>query len=114
MDGYAVPGYSEPGYGGSPPGTPHLTATPGAGAVTLTWTAVPEAAGYSLYWATAPGVAAATATLIEGAASPYAHTGRQNGQAYYYRVAALGGALSAEVAATPQGPITGVPADLIT
>lgn len=101
-----------------PPGVPaDLVATPGDQSVTLTWSAAARATSHALYWSTTAGVTTAS-TRVAGVAIPYAHTGRTNGTAYYYRVAGVNGAgegeLSAEVAATPAAPLANATTDWLT
>ncbi len=100
--------------GGSAPGAPqNPQATAGDGSVTIQWSAVDGASSYNIYWSTTAGVTKATGTKIEGATSPYAHTGLTNGTTYYYVVTAVNGAgesaESAEVSARPQVAAPGVP-----
>src|ERR1700761_3749547 len=83
---------------GTDPGVPAaLTATPGNGRVSLSWTAPASAAGakvtgYVIYAGTSPGAATA-------------RPGGANGTRYYFKVAAVNsagqGKVSGEVAATP-------------
>ena len=76
---------------------------------TVSWDAVTDAASYNIYWAVSAGITTSSAK-IGGAASPHAHAGLTNGQAYYYRISAQNAAgesgLSAEVSGTP-GIISG-------
>ena len=95
------------------PGAPTgLTATPGNGRVTLSWTA-PAAdggagiSGYLIYQGTNPGGESASpvnTSLISG--TSYTVTGLTNGTAYYFTVAAVNsarrqGKVSGEASATP-------------
>lgn len=75
------------GGGGSVPEAPTgLTVTIGdnAGELTIAWTASTGAISSNLYWGTATGVTPSTGTKIEGATSPYSHTGLTDGTRYYY------------------------------
>ena len=56
--------------------------------VQISWDAVSGATSYNIYWDTSTGVTIETGTKISGATSPYTHTGRTNGQPYYYVVTA--------------------------
>lgn len=72
-----------------------VQATAGDTQVTVQWNAVTGATSYNIYWGTSTGVTKLNGTQITGVTSPYVHTGRTNGQTYYYVVTA-----SAEVNAT--------------
>lgn len=101
------------GGGGSVPNAPaNVTITAGGGQNTLSWDEVSGATSYNIYWKNSAGVTTSDAK-IEGATSPYIHTGLTNGTTYYYAITALNavgeGALSSEVSATPEPPIPGVP-----
>ena len=95
------------------PGLPNgLTASPGNGKVTLSWTAPGSdggtgISGYEIYRGTSPGGESGTpvnASLVAG--TSYTVTGLTNGTRYYFTVAAvnqakLQGAKSGEASATP-------------
>jgi fibronectin type 3 domain-containing protein len=95
------------------PGLPNgLTASPGDGKVTLSWTAPGSGggagiSGYEIYRGTSPGGESGTpvnASLVAG--TSYTVTGLTNGTRYYFTVAAvnqakLQGAKSGEASATP-------------
>ncbi len=75
---------------GQPPSPPTgVSATAGNKRVTISWASVSGATSYNLYWSTVPGVTKATGTKISAVVSPYAHTGRTSGIAYYYVVTAV-------------------------
>jgi len=83
-----------------------LVAKGGDTEVTLSWMDVSGAVSYNLYFHTSPGVTTQSGTKIEGASSPFIHTGLTNGNPYYYALSAVyeDGAesnLSEEAAATP-------------
>ena len=99
------------------PGAPtNVAASPGDTEVTISWDPVTGADSYNLYWSTTSGVTKSIGTQITGVTSPYPHTGRTNGTAYYYVVTAAnaGGesAESVEVNATPQVPAPGAPTNV--
>lgn len=90
----------------SPSTTPTgVTATAGNSQVTISWNAVNGATAYNIYWSTSAGVTKTSGTKITNATSPYVHTGRTNGTAYYYvvtaEIAGAEGAESSQVSATP-------------
>ncbi len=85
----------------APTGT---TAVGGTRQVTVTWNAVSGATSYNLYWSTTLGVTVATGTKISGVTSPYPHTGRADGTAYYYIVTAVNSV--GESVASPQATAT--------
>ncbi|MFA7382397.1 MAG: fibronectin type III domain-containing protein [Desulfurivibrionaceae bacterium] len=94
----------------SPPDIPvGLTATGGAGQVSLAWTAVGNATSYNVYYATTPGVTTANGTKIPAATNSYNQTGLPASTSYYYIVTALNNAsesVASEVATatTNQAP----------
>jgi fibronectin type 3 domain-containing protein len=94
----------------APPVAPSgLVATPGNGAVSLTWDAVSGVTTYRVYGATTSG---GPYTLV---ASPtttsYINTGLTNGTTYFYVVRSFNGSVesvnSAQVSATPSAPLPG-------
>lgn len=93
----------------SPPSAPAaptgVTATGGAGQVTISWTAVSNATSYNLYWAATSGVTPTNGTKIAGVTSPYVKTGLTAGTTYYFIVTAVNSAgesaAPAQVSATP-------------
>lgn len=92
-----------------------VMATGGTQKVTITFSSVTGASSYNIYWKATTGVTKANGTKITGVTSPYEHTGRADGTAYFYIVTAVAGALesadSGEVSSTtaPAAP-TGVTA----
>lgn len=90
---------------GSVPSAPAgVSATGGAGQITLSWTSVGNAVSYNIYWSSATGVSKTSGTKIAGATSPYIHTGLAAGSTYYYIVTAVNAAgesvASAQASAT--------------
>jgi mono/diheme cytochrome c family protein len=69
-----------------------ITATGGDTQVTVSWSAVTGAASYNVYWSTTSGVTTLTGTRIAAATSPFVHTGRLAGTAYFYIVTAVNSA----------------------
>lgn len=66
-----------------------VTATSGAGQVTIAWSPVETATSYNLYWSETRGVSPVTGTKITGISNPYVHAGRTDGSTYYYIVTAV-------------------------
>jgi mono/diheme cytochrome c family protein len=92
-----------------------VSATGGNGQTTVTWSAVTGATSYNVYWSTSSGVTTATGTKIAGVSSPFVHTGRNAGTAYFYIVTAANSAgessASVQVSATTNAaPPTAPPA----
>lgn len=81
-----------------------VTATGGAGQVTVSWPAVSGATSYNIYWSTTSGVTTSTGTPITGVTSPYIHTARASSTTYYYIVTAVNSA--GESAASTQASAT--------
>jgi len=85
--------------------------------VTLDWAPVAQASGYVIYWATEPDIDPQTSNRLSGEAIQpgFVHDGLDNGQSYFYRIAAInaGGesTLSALLAAQPQVPPPANPTD---
>src|SRR5207253_2663950 len=72
------------------PSTPtNLTAAPGNGQVTLSWSAATGAASYNLYRSTTSGGEGSTPVVTGIASTSYTNTGLTNGITYYFRVAAV-------------------------
>ena len=97
-----------------PPGPPiGLSATPGDGAVSLSWTAPSfdggaPVSGYRVYRGTSPG--GETFHQALGNVTSFVDTGLLNGTTFYYKVSAENdngvGTLSSEVVATPTALVT--------
>ena len=93
-----------------------VTATPGNGQATITWSAVSHAKSYNIYWSTISGVTPANGAKIAGATSPYIHTGLTNGTTYYYVVTEIDpykneSERSTQVSCTPMLPVSATPGD---
>ena len=94
-----------------------LSATGGAGEVTLSWDSVSNAVSYNLYYATTTGVTKAGGTKITSLSAPYPQTGLPAGTTYFYVVTAVNGAgesaastqVSAITAATSPVPVAPSP-----
>jgi predicted phage tail protein len=88
-----------------PPAPAGLTAIPGAGKVSLSWSASTGAASYNVYRGTVAGGELATPLASNITATSYVDSTVTNGTKYYYRVAAVNtvgtSALSIEASATP-------------
>ena len=56
--------------------------------ITVSWDSVVGATIYNIYWAKTPGVTKLNGTKIAGASSPYAHTGLDDEDTYYYVITA--------------------------
>lgn len=91
--------------GGAPWPPTNVSATVGNAKVTVSWLQL-SGVTYNLYWSTSVGVTKANGTKIAGVTTPYIHTGRTNGTAYYYVVTAQDANgesdESAQVGGTPQ------------
>ena len=88
-----------------------VTATGGAGQVTISWQAVAGATSYNLYYRTTTGVTTANGTRIANVTSPYAHASLVAGTTYFYVVTAVNGAgesvASAQVSAATTAALDG-------
>ena len=69
------------------PAAPTLTATAGAGQITLTWNTVTGAASYELIWQDDVIDWEGVGGVLTG--TSYTHSGRKPGTTYYYRIRAL-------------------------
>lgn len=70
-----------------PPSAPVLqNPQPGSGTLRISWGPVQDATFYNVYWSTSPGVSKTTGTKMVDQASPFDHTGLENGRTYYYVV----------------------------
>ncbi|MBM4313122.1 MAG: hypothetical protein FJ122_04285 [Deltaproteobacteria bacterium] len=68
-----------------------LAAAAGKLEATLSWNAAAGAISYNIYWSTSSDVSSQTGTKIEGAKSPYIHSGLNKETTYYYVVTAANG-----------------------
>jgi len=112
VDGTGASGYSNEAFATTtgtvtvPSAPAGLTATAGNGQVSLVWTATAGAASYNVYRGTSSGGEGGIPLASGIAGTTYVDTGRTNGVAYYYKVAAVNSAgtsgYSGEVSATPQ------------
>lgn len=96
-----------------PPGPSGVSATTDAatpGTVRVRWDPVAGATSYVVYWGTHSPVNAEQGVRVADAPNPFIHTELSAGTTYYYAVAAIGPEgetrPSAEVSATPDGPIS--------
>lgn len=89
----------------APPVPQNVSSASGNGQAYLSWGDVGEATTYNIYWSANPGVRKQNGTKISVAASPFYHTGLNNGTLYYYVVTAINqsgeSAESLEVSAMP-------------
>jgi hypothetical protein len=96
---------------------PALSASPGTGEVTLTWTDpnAPAAASYDLYWSEQAPVTLAS-NRIPGVTSPYVHGPLLLGRTYHYALVAVGAASSSPLSAEASATVarTGLPATPVT
>jgi hypothetical protein len=104
---------------GTAPAAPtDVTASPGDGQISISWSNSAGATSYNIYWSTAPGVTKANGTKISLATSPYIHTGLTNGKPYYYVVTAVNSygesSTSNEVPQTPAGTAPIIPKNVKT
>jgi hypothetical protein len=109
-----------------------LTATPGSGSVTLSWTVVNGATSYKIYQGSSAGAEGTTPVATGITGTSYTVTGLINGTTYYFVLAAMNSAgtsavsaeasatnavgsskLSNEVSATPAPPVGGTNAPAI-
>ncbi|MGC2063885.1 MAG: fibronectin type III domain-containing protein [Thermodesulfovibrionales bacterium] len=92
----------------TPPAPVNVTAAPGNGSVTITWTASASATSYNIYFSTQTGVTKA-GTKIAGVTSPAAVPNLTNGTPYFFVVTAVSSGdesvESAQVSATPSASI---------
>jgi hypothetical protein len=100
----------------APPAPTGLTATPGSGKVTLSWSASIGATSYNVYRGTAAGGENTTALAKNVTAASYVDSGVTNGTKYYYKIAAVNAVgtsgLSTEASATPQVSVPATPTGL--
>ena len=91
----------------------NVTATPGNGAVTITWDASPGATSYNVYYSTQSGVTTANGISLTGATSPFVISNLSNGTTYYFVVTAVSSGSesfeSAQVSAVPSALIQAPP-----
>jgi fibronectin type 3 domain-containing protein len=105
-----------PNPGSLPTAPSGLSATSGAGQITVSWTSVGNAVSYNIYWSTTSEVTTTSGTKIAGATTPYVHNGLAAGTSYYYIVTAVSaageGVASAQASATTINtpPLPTVPA----
>src|SRR5207253_2039481 len=101
----------------APPSTPtNLTAAPGNGQATPSWSAATGAAPYNLYRSTTSGGDGSTPVVTGIASTSYTNTGLTNGITYYFRVAAVNPSgtpgQSNQASATPNAPPPAPPSRL--
>jgi fibronectin type 3 domain-containing protein len=86
-----------------------VSVEPGDTLNTVQWSAVAGATSYNLYWSDVAPLTKQSATVVNGAVSPYKHTGLTNGKLLYYAVTASNSAgeseLSSVIGATPVPPV---------
>lgn len=75
-----------------PPAPTNLTATPGDGEVTLSFTPSPGATSHRLYFSNQANISRTTGTLLGTVTSPTLHQGLMNGVTWYYVVTAVNAA----------------------
>lgn len=100
-------GAAPPPPNGAPYAVTGVTATAGAGQVTVSWTAVSGATSYQLYRTANSGSEAATPSVSGVTGTTFTDTGLNPGTTYYYRVVAVNGSgasgFSTEAKATTPG-----------
>jgi fibronectin type 3 domain-containing protein len=88
-----------------PPAPSSLSATPGNGQVSLSWSPSSGAISYNVYRGTSSGGESSTPVATGITSTSYTNTGLTNGTAYYFKVAAVNSAgtspMSSEASATP-------------
>lgn len=77
-----------------------VTALPGNGTATVSWSAAAGATGYNVYYATSPQVTTSS-TKVSVPASPAGITGLSNGSAYYFAVSSVGAGGESPLSAVP-------------
>jgi len=90
--------------GTAPPPPTGVTATPGNGQVTISWSSAAGATSYNLYWSLSAGVNKTNGTKIPSVANPYVHSGLTNGTTYYYVVTAVN-SYGESAESSPVGPV---------
>jgi lysophospholipase L1-like esterase/fibronectin type 3 domain-containing protein len=73
----------------APPAPQNVLSAGGNGQAYLSWKDVSGATTYNIYWSTTTGVDKQSGTKFSVAASPYYHSGLNNGTSYYYVVTAV-------------------------